>query len=382
MESSFKLFTVRGIVIKMHVTFPLILIWGAIQFGWLSGGGLSGAVFGVIVFLLLFSIVILHELGHSFAAQYYGVEVKQIVLLPIGGVAQLGRIPDKPIQEFVIAIAGPLVNFALALIMVVIGFAAGWRLALIGPAGMIESMGTLSVAAIFDYVFVSNLFLGIFNLIPAFPMDGGRVLRALLATQMPYVRATQIAVAIGQTLAMLFGLWGFLGGGFFMVLIAIFIYLGAGQEGQMVQVRHVLKDLTIADAYSREARTLTPHSTLREAIDLTLSSFQADFPVCEQGRVVGLLTQARLLEALNQHGPEVPVGEVMLTDITPVQPTEELFAVQQRMNENNLGALPVADRGRFLGLITNRDISELYRLASSQPDLLPAMRTSSPLVQD
>jgi stage IV sporulation protein FB len=213
-------------------------------------------------------------------------------------------------------------------------------------------------------------------------MDGGRVLRALLATQMPYVRATQIAVAIGQTLAMLFGLWGFLGGGFFMVLIAIFIYLGAGQEGQMVQVRHVLKDLTIADAYSREARTLTPHSTLREAIDLTLSSFQADFPVCEQGRVVGLLTQARLLEALNQHGPEVPVGEVMLTDITPVQPTEELFAVQQRMNENNLGALPVADRGRFLGLITNRDISELYRLASSQPDLLPAMRTSSPLVQD
>jgi stage IV sporulation protein FB len=383
MESSFKLFTVRGIVIKMHVTFPLILIWGAIQFGWLSGGGLSGAVFGVIVFLLLFGIVILHELGHSFAAQYYGVEVKQIVLLPIGGVAQLGRIPDKPIQEFVIAIAGPLVNFALALIMVVIGFAAGWRLALIGPAGMIESMGTLSVAAIFDYVFVSNLFLGIFNLIPAFPMDGGRVLRALLATQMPYVRATQIAVAIGQTLAMLFGLWGFLGGGFFMVLIAIFIYLGAGQEGQMVQVRHVLKDLTIADAYSREARTLTPHSTLREAIDLTLSSFQADFPVCEQGRVVGLLTQARLLEALNQHGPEVPVGEVMLTDITPVEPTEELFTIQQRMNENNLGALPVADKGgRFLGLITNRDISELYRLASSQPDLLPAMRTARPLVQD
>jgi stage IV sporulation protein FB len=374
MEGSFPLFSVRGIVIRMHITFPLILIWGAIQFGWLGGGGLSGAIFGVIVFLLLFAIVVLHELGHSFAAQYYGVPVKQIVLLPIGGVAQLSRIPEAPSQEFVIAIAGPAVNFALALVMLALGFVTGQGLGWISPAELVRNMGQLNFGAIANYVFISNLFLGIFNLIPAFPMDGGRVLRALLASQMSYVRATRIAVAVGQSLAMLFGLWGFLGGGFFMILIAIFIYLGAGQEGQLVEVRHVLSGLTVAQAYSHEARTLNPLATLRDAVGLTLSSFQADFPVIEDGRLVGLLTHTRLLEALNEHGPDAPVSEVMQTDIKPAELHEGMFAVQQRMMEGNLDALPVAQDGRFLGLITGRDISELYRLISNQPDLLPKAR--------
>ena len=219
MENSFPLFRVRGIGIRVHVTFPLILIWGAIQFGWLQAGGLSGAVFGVIVFLLLFGIVILHELGHSFAAQYYGVPVRQIVLLPIGGVAQLERMPEAPGQEFVIAIAGPLVNFVLALILYVAGLAIGHSFGSLSLGAMFDNMSRYSLAALYNYIFVTNLFLGIFNLIPAFPMDGGRVLRALLATQMNYVTATRIAVVIGQNLALLFGLWGFLGGGFFIRLV-------------------------------------------------------------------------------------------------------------------------------------------------------------------
>ncbi|MDX1520543.1 MAG: site-2 protease family protein, partial [Anaerolineae bacterium] len=277
---------------------------------------------------------------------------------------------EEPIQEFVIAIAGPLVNFVIAILMAIVAFVVGQNLNL-DLTALADNMGVLSLASIFNYVFVANLFLAIFNLIPAFPMDGGRVLRALLAIPLDYVLATRIAAAIGQTLALIMGLSGFLGGGsFFIILIAIFIYLGANQESQTVQARQTLKGLTVEQAYSRKAHTLAPQATLQEAIDLTLSSFQADFPVCEGGQLVGLLTQARLLEQLNLSGPETMVNQAMITDFKPASPAEEIFVVQQRMADSRLDALPVAENGRFLGLITNRDIGELYRLISIQPDLI------------
>lgn len=372
MGASIHLLSVRGIDIRMHITFPLILIWGALQFGVFSGRGMNGAIFGVIVILLLFIIVLLHELGHSFAAQYYGVGVRQIVLLPIGGVAQLASIPEKPSQEFVIAIAGPLVNFILAILMVLFGLLVGFRVSLAGAADIFRTMEALGADALFNYLFLTNLFLAIFNLLPAFPMDGGRVLRAILASQMDYVRATIIAASIGQALAWALGLWGFLQGGFFIILIAIFIYLGAGHERQSVQLRHTLGGLRVDQAYSRQVRTLSPDSALREAVELTLSTFQADFPVCEGDRLVGLLPYTRLIEALNQYEASTPVAQVMLTDVSTVAPDEEMVAVQQRLAESNLDALPVVDGERFLGLITSRDISELYRLVSIQPDLIPA----------
>ncbi len=375
MGGSFPLFSIRGIMIRVHITFPLILIWGAIQFGLLNEQGLAGALFGVVVFMLLFVIVILHELGHSFAAQFYGVPVKEIVLLPIGGVARLATIPEAPRKEFVIAIAGPLVNFLLAGLLFLVAIGAGVTIG--NPfdlEAMLANMASLSLSSMFIYVFVSNLFLGIFNLIPAFPMDGGRVLRALLATQMNYVTATRVAVSIGQNLALLFGLWGFLGGGFFIILIAIFIYFGAGQEAEAVQIRHALRNLTVAQAYTREAHILAPESTLQEAVDITLSSFQADFPICQAGRFIGLLTQSRLLETLNQQGPDTAVAGVMVTDVSPVSPHEEIFAVQQRMAEAQVDALPVVEGELFLGLLTSRDINELYRFVSNQPDLAATLR--------
>jgi stage IV sporulation protein FB len=238
---------------------------------------------------------------------------------------------------------------------------------------MLERLESLSPMSIFNYVFVSNLFLGIFNLIPAFPMDGGRVLRALLASRMNYARATSIAVSVGQTMAWLLGLWGFLGGGFFLILIAIFVYMGAGQEGRLVQIRNVLGGLKVEQAYSRQAQSISPKSTLKNAVEMTLSTFQADFPVCDGQTLVGLLTHSRLVEALNQYGPDMFVDQVMLKDIVPVSPEEGLFEVQQRLVKDNLDALPVVEQGDFLGLITNRDINELFRLVSNQPGLLPAV---------
>lgn len=369
MDSGIPLFKVRGIQIRMHITFPLILVWGALQFGILAGHGVRGAVIGVGVTLLLFAIVVLHELGHSFVAQSFGVTVRQIVLLPIGGVAQLERIPEKPSQEFAIAIAGPLVNFALAGVMAVLGLALGFNLGLRGLGSVFQQLGEGSLQAVFSYLFVLNLFLGVFNLLPAFPMDGGRVLRALLASRMDYARATALAVTIGQALAWLMGLWGFLNGGFFLILVAIFIYIGARQEGRMVQLKSVLRDLTVGQAYSRQVEILNSKSTLREAIDLTLNSFQSDFPVCEGDKLLGLLTHTQVVDALNRSGPDAPVADFMHKDLTPVSPDQSLYEAQKRLMEEGLDALPVVEDGRFLGLVTSRDFSEVYSLASRWPEL-------------
>lgn len=368
MESGIPLFKLRGIPIRMHITFPLILVWAALQFGLLSGQGMRGAIFGVIVILLLFVIVVLHELGHSVVAQSYGVAVRQIVLLPIGGVAQLERIPEKPSQEFAIAIAGPLVNFGLAAVLAVLGLALGADLRLGGLGTLLQQVGEGSLQAVFRYIFVLNLFLGLFNLLPAFPLDGGRVLRALLASRMDYARATALAVTIGQALAWLMGLWGFLIGGFFLILVAIFIYIGAGQEGRMVQVRSVLRDLMVGHAYSRQVKVLNPRSTLREAIDITLNSFQSDFPISESDRIVGLLTHSQVVEGLNRAGPDSPVADFMRKDLTPVSPDQSLYEAQQRLLDEGLDAVPVVEAGRFVGLVTSRDINEVFRLASKWPD--------------
>jgi len=363
-DRGIPLFKIRGIQIRMHFTFPLILVFAAIQFALLTGRGLTGAAFGIVVTSILFVIVVLHELGHSIAAQSYGIQVKQIVLLPIGGVAELGRMPEKPSQELVISAAGPLVNFALAAVLAIFGLAYGQDLGLQFafrlPAG-------ITLGAVFSYIFAANLFLGLFNLLPAFPMDGGRILRSLLAMRIDYSRATTLAVTIGQGMAALMGLWGLFNGGFFLVLIAIFIFGAARQEGRQAQMRRVLGDVTVRDAYSRHARSLTPQSTLREAITLTMSSIQSHFPVRDDERLLGVLTSNQLAEALRKAGPDEPVAKFMRTDLQPVSPDEKLYIAQQLLGEAGVDALPVVEGGQFLGLVTARDVRKVYRLASRWP---------------
>lgn len=377
MGGSFKLLTVWGIDIKVHVTFPLILIWAAIQFGYLAGNGMAGGVFGIIVITLLFVIVTLHELGHSYAALRYGVPVEQIVLLPLGGVAQLKNIPEKPWQEFVIAIAGPAVNFAIALVLYL--FARLFNLQISSLDTLLNNFTSVTFNAVFSYLFVYNLFLGLFNLIPAFPMDGGRILRAFLATRLDYVRATAVSAAIGRAIALLFGLYGFLGGGFSLILIAFFVYIGAGQEREAVTTRSVLRGLTVGQAFSRQTQTLRPDDVVQTAVNLTLSSHQANYPVCDGDQLVGLLTYPQLLQALHESGPETAVSAAMLTDLPILSPTSDLIDAQQLLRDNQLTALPVMENGRFVGLLTTSDIGEIYSLVSAAPNLLPR-RQHEPLL--
>jgi Zn-dependent protease/predicted transcriptional regulator len=373
MSWSIKLFRIKGIEVKIHLTFLLILAWAAYRWGISQGQGLEGALFGVVVTLLLFVCVTLHELGHSFQALRFGVPVKDITLWPFGGLAQIERIPEDPKQELRIAIAGPSVNLAVALILILLSRVfdiQGWM----GVDRLYQALGDVSWEGLLAYLVTSNLTLALFNLVPAFPMDGGRVLRALLALRLDYSRATALAVSVGQGLAWLLGLYGVISGSWTLAIIAVFVYVGAGQEGRMVEVKNVLGQMQVRQAMSLEVQTLAPTDPLSVAVDLTLQSFQTDYPVLDDGRLVGLLCQDRLLAVLKQRGTEVPVRETMRTEFPVATPDEALFEVQERMSSARLHAIPVVIEGRLVGLLTAQDINEAYRLLSASPMLVESVR--------
>jgi Zn-dependent protease len=227
MTWSFPIGSIKGTVIRIHLTFVLFLLWiGGAHY---AQGGSQAAMEGVLFMVLLFACVLLHEFGHVFAARRYGVQTPDITLLPIGGVARLERIPEKPSQELVVALAGPAVNVVIAALLF---------LALGGMPSMasmeVDNPGVSLLARLASV----NVFLVLFNLIPAFPMDGGRALRALLATRMGYSRATQIAASIGQAVAFALGLLGLFGNPL-LIFIALFVYLAASSEAHAVQLREV-----------------------------------------------------------------------------------------------------------------------------------------------
>lgn len=374
MTNSLKLFAVRGVDIRLHLTFPLILIFAALQFG-LVGGDAAGAIFGVVAVSILFVIVTLHELGHTVAAQHYGIEVKQIVLSPLGGVAQLREMPDKPVQELVIAAAGPAVNFVLAAIMLAGALALGQTVPSL--SGGLPGEQGFGPGALFAYVFVANIFLAAFNLLPAFPLDGGRIFRALLALRLDYVRATTIAASVGRVAAVGLGLFGLFSGGIFAILVAFFIFTAAGQEAQYVRYRRLLSGYTVQHVYSAAAYRLDPAMSLRQAADLMLLGGQKSFAVVEGDTVVGFLPGQDLVSALHSSRPFVPVAELMRRHVEPVMPGEELIDVERRMIEEQIDALPVAFAGRYLGLITHDQIITLRRLASAAAPMAPPRHTAA-----
>jgi Zn-dependent protease len=371
MSWSIKLFRFKGIDVKVHLTFVLILIWAAYRWSGITDQGWFGALFGVVATLLLFSSVLLHEFGHSLQALKFGIPVRDITLLPIGGVAQIEEMPEKPGQELSIALAGPLVNFAIAAFLIVVGLLLQAR-AVVALPDLVASLGSASWRGMLSYLTMANLLLGLFNLIPAYPMDGGRVLRALLALKLDYSRATSIAVRIGQGLAFLAGLYGFMSGSYTLILIAIFVWMGAGQEGKQVEVKSVLRQMTVGQAMTRQPAILSAGDTLATAAELTLTTAQADFPVVDarDGRPRGLLTAQDLLRGLKSEGEAGRVDNVMHTQFATAMADEPLFEAQQRMEKAGARALPVVDaQGDLAGLLTAEDVNEAYRLLTVTPAL-------------
>ena len=353
MTWSFPIARLFGSEIRIHVTFLLLLAW--IGIAHYQHGGAPAAVQGILFILALFGCVVAHEFGHALAARRYGIRTPDITLLPIGGLARLERMPEKPGQEIVVALAGPAVNVVIAFVLIAflkapVDFAA--MEGLDNPA-----QGFLArLAAV-------NLFLVLFNLIPAFPMDGGRVLRAILALRFGRVRATRIAARIGQALAFGFGLLGLMGNPL-LLFIAIFVYLAATAEAQSVGLTDIARHLGVRDAMITHFEALGPQSTIGEAADLLLTTTQHEFPVVDGGgRLRGMLTRNAMVHALNKSGRDTPVLEAMTAGIVTVGSGARLETALRELQGRKTPAIGVVDAaGRLVGYITPENIGELMML--------------------
>jgi Zn-dependent protease len=352
MRWSWKLGDVAGIGIYVHATFLLIIGWVALQH-WLPHRSAAAALSGVGFVLALFGCVVLHELGHALAAKRYGIRTRDITLLPIGGVARLERVPEEPRGEFFVAIAGPSVNLAIALALWL------WVRGIYGIDSL-EDFWRPSDSFTLN-LFKTNVFLAGFNLLPAFPMDGGRVLRALLATRLSYARATDLAAYIGQAMALLFGFVGLFSNPF-LVFIALFVWMGASAESGMVQVRSALSGMPVNRAMMTEFAVLSPADPLARAAELTLASSQRDFPVVDGGRVLGILRQNDLLAGLNGAGNAAPVADHMCRGIEAVDSHAMLADVLTRLEGAECRTVPIMHAGSLVGLLSMENLGEFLRI--------------------
>jgi Zn-dependent protease len=376
MKWSIRVARVSGIDIRVHVTFVLILLLGAAQWGFPYG--LSGALFGVFFMLALFFCVALHELGHSLVAQRFGVSVREILLLPIGGVARLGREPSRPVHELLIAIAGPAVNVVLALLLLV-AVIAGWGADWVSDGGFLQAIfGPPTLATLLSSLLLSNIALAVFNMIPALPMDGGRVFRALLAMVLGKLRATLIAATVGQVMAAALGLFGLFSQNVVLALIGAFVFFGASQERASARAADRLTGLGAGQVVDPRAIVLAPGDPLATAIHHAVRAPQAYFAVVQGDQVVGTLSRADMLRNVHTLGPTAYVAGVMHRHLAEVDASTPLSEVRARLLE--LGGQPLLVRGPygFLGLIGIEDLARASMMAHalrqrvSQPTPAPS----------
>jgi Zn-dependent protease/CBS domain-containing protein len=367
MSWSLNLGTIAGTALRVHVTFLLFLGWIFVA-SWVSGGP-EAAWQGLAFMLLLFACVVAHEFGHIFTARAFGVSTPDVTLLPIGGVARLERIPEQPYEEFLVAIAGPLVNVAIAFALVLL---AGAHL----DSGDLYAVERTTTSMV-DRLAAVNLFLAVFNMIPAFPMDGGRVLRAVLAARMGYVRATELAALIGQGVAFALGFIGLFSNPM-LIFIAIFVYLAAASEAHVVAIRAMSRGVPVSAAMMTRFATLTPDAHVHEAVQTLLQTSQSEFPVVDAaGKPVGLLGRGDLIRALKQLGPDARVADAMSATMPTIGHRRCLDEAFRLLQEKSAPAVAVVDGdGRLTGLVTSETIGEMLMLHDAGARLGPWTRPS------
>ena len=350
--------SIAGTAVRIHFTFLLFLVW-IFAASYVSGGS-DAAWSGLLFMILLFACVLAHEFGHIFMARRFGIATPDVTLLPIGGVARLERIPEKLSEELLIAVAGPLVNIVIAAGLVVF---AGADVA----SNNLSAVENAQVALV-DRLATVNIFLALFNMIPAFPMDGGRVLRALLAIRLGHVRATEIAAYIGQAFAFLLGFVGLFGNPI-LIFIAIFVYLAAASEAQLVAVRAMSRDVPVSAAMITQFATLSPGAYIDDAVQTLLRTSQSEFPVVDGvGRPVGVLGRKDLILALKQLGPDARISEATVTPLSSVNHRAWLEDAIRVLQEKASPAVGVVDaNGSLVGLVTPETIGEMIMVKDAMP---------------
>ena len=356
MKWSWRIGRMAGIDLYLHATFLVLLGWFGLYYYHFRHSYLD-AFNGLVFIGTIFFIVILHELGHALTARRFGIETHDITLLPIGGVARLERMPDNPSQELAVALAGPAVNVIIALVLFVL---LGWSSALT------ELTSARLVGAPFMHQLLKwNLAMAVFNLIPAFPMDGGRVLRACLSFRLGRVRATRTAATVGQALALVGALAGLLAKNPYWVLIAVFVWMGASSESSLVQFTASLGGISIQQMMITDFRVLAPGDALSVAVSYIQSGFQRDFPVVENGRILGFLARCDLIKALPKFGQAAFVGDVMRRQFDQAAPTESAQTVFDRLQEGDCHSMPVVEDGQVLGLATVENLGEFLLIQAA-----------------
>jgi Zn-dependent protease/predicted transcriptional regulator len=356
MKWSLKLGTIAGIGIFMHWSFLLLIAW--IFFVFLhQGQGVVAALRGAGFVFAVFGCVVLHELGHALMARRFHIRTRDITLLPIGGLARLERMPEDPRHEFWVAVAGPAVNVAIAAILAGI-------IAVLG--GSYFELDLVGGGFLLNLLLVNLLLVG-FNMLPAFPMDGGRVLRALLSMRIDRLRATRVASAIGQAMAVVFAVAGLLMTPInpFLILIAVFVFFGARAEARQAEVNQVIHDLKVSDAMITRFQSLSADDPLFRASEELIAGSQQDFPVLEGGRVAGMLRRDDLLKALSERNGDSPVREAMTYDCKVVRETDSLRRTLEAMREGGCFTVPVVREDRLVGILTLENIGELLMLDSA-----------------
>lgn len=360
MKWSLNLGRIAGIRILIHWTFLFLL--GYIVFSELGRGSDTNTILLRIVFVLvIFACVVMHELGHSLMARKFGIETKKITLLPIGGVASLERMPEDPKQELLVAVAGPAVNVAIAIILYgIIGLTN-----IPTPTGA-EEMANITPQNFLWSLLTVNIILVVFNAIPAFPMDGGRILRALLAFRMERVRATQIAASLGQFIAIGFVFLGlFYGFSPILVLIGIFVYFGAQSENVVVQHLEFLKGHTVREAMMTKFTTLSPAETVKDAVDKLLAGSDQDFIVSDNDQPLGIVTRSDLIRALKENKIDAYAREIMNTNFETFDVRDNMTNVYAIFQKKKHSFFPVVENRRLIGAINMENINEFIMVQSA-----------------
>jgi len=353
MKWSFQIGSVFSIPIKVHITFLILLVFVA-----LVGEDLHQSVFGVLFVILVFVCVVIHELSHSLVAIRFGHRVRSIILLPIGGMAQMDEIPEDPKQEILISLAGPLASIVISGILLVVLLVMDIPITFWSEDSLFEGNMALNL-------FWINLILAAFNIIPAFPMDGGRVLRGILGMFMEHMKATRIAVFVGQALAVVLFFTGILYN-WWLALIAVFIYLGAEGEERIWAMRTALADAPVREVMLTDFVSFSPNDNLKAASEAFLHTLQGNFPVLFGKTLMGVLTREDIIQAIGEKRENERIAEVMNREFDVTTENTKLVTLYKEMSEKRISMMPVMRGDELVGIVTMEQIGRYHVLSSAR----------------